>query len=141
LAGGSARRGAVALALVEGLVCTSDLAVNVQHVTFVSVRQVPTPDRLQERVGATVRVLTTGLVPLGAFAGGQLGTAIGLRGTVLVGAAGVLLAFLWVALSPVRSLRALPSETTAGAPSPEDEASETVAVPGAGAARPASQRT
>ena len=85
------------LALAEVLVRTSDMVFNV---TFVSVRQALTPDQLQGRVGATVRALTYGVVPLGAFLGGQLGAAVGLRGTVLVGAAGVL-------LSPVRTLGAL----------------------------------
>jgi hypothetical protein len=63
-------------------------------------------------VGATVRVLTDGVVPVGAFVGGQLGAAIGGgQATVLVGAAGVLLlAFLWVVLSPVRTLRTLPED-------------------------------
>ena len=46
---------------------------------FAALRQGLTPDRLRGRVHATVRVFTTGLVPLGAFAGGLLGEAIGLR--------------------------------------------------------------
>ena len=36
--------------------------------------------------------------------------AVGLRATVTIGAAGVLLAFLWLVLSPVRSLRTLPTD-------------------------------
>ncbi|MGH2351299.1 MAG: hypothetical protein ACRDJN_06755 [Chloroflexota bacterium] len=81
----------------------------VVHVAFASRRQCLTPDPLLGRVDATVRVRPSGVVPLGASLGGSLPLAIGLRGTVLVGAAGVLLAFLWVALSPVRALRSLPA--------------------------------
>lgn len=79
------------LALGEGLVRASDWGF---EVTFASLRQTLTPDPLLGRVPATIRVATSGAVPLGAFVGGYLAIAIGLRGTVLVGAAGVLLAFL-----------------------------------------------
>ena len=78
----------------------------------------PAPAGASRRVSATVRVLTSGVVPLGALAGGLLGEAIGLRATVLVGASGVLLAFLWVLLSPVRSLRSLPAEAPSETDSP-----------------------
>ena len=117
LAGGTVLLATAVLALGEVLVRSSDW---VFEVNFAALRQGLTPDRLRGRVHATVRVFTGGLVPLGAFAGGLLGEAIGLRPTVLIGAAGVLLAFLWVALSPVRSLRALPGESpdTAPVPSP-----------------------
>jgi hypothetical protein len=74
-----------------------------------------TPDRLQGRVNASVRVFTRGAVPIGAFVGGALGQAVGLPTTVLVGALGVLLAFFWVALSPARSLRTLPAADEPGA--------------------------
>ena len=48
------------------------------------------------------------MAPLGAVLGGALGEAIGLQATAAVAGLGVLLAFLWVALSPARSLRSLP---------------------------------
>ena len=41
--------------------------------------------------------------------GGFLGELIGLRPTLFVGAIGVLLSFLWVFLSPVRTLSAYPA--------------------------------
>jgi predicted MFS family arabinose efflux permease len=44
---------------------------------------------------------------LGALAGGILGETIGLRATLAVGAAGVILAALWLAVSPVRRLSQL----------------------------------
>ncbi|HET8647256.1 MAG TPA: hypothetical protein VFO85_17295 [Vicinamibacteria bacterium] len=76
------------------------------YIYFLSLCQALTPYRLQGRVNASIRVFTAGTIPLGAFAGDLLGEAIGLRMTVLIGAAGVLLAVLWVILSPVRLLRA-----------------------------------
>jgi hypothetical protein len=95
------------LALGEVLVRASDW---VFAVNFASLRQAQTPDRLQGRVNATIQVFTSGVVPVGAFAGGLLGKAIGFRATVLVGVAGVALAFLWVLLSPVRSLRSIATD-------------------------------
>ena len=117
VAAGAPRLAAVlALGLGEVLVRSSDwlFAVN-----FASLRQAVTPDRLQGRVNATVRVFTAGAAPIGAFVGGMLGEALGLPTTVLVGALGVLLAFLWVALSPARSLRSLPEPAP-----PPDQAPE-----------------
>jgi MFS family permease len=119
LAGGPVLVATAVLALGEVLVRSSDW---VFEVNFASLRQGLTPDRLRGRVHATVRVFTAGLVPVGAFAGGLLGEAIGLRPTVLIGAAGVLLAFLWVVLSPVRSLRSLPEAPVPTEPGPPDDA-------------------
>jgi hypothetical protein len=65
---------------------TSDMILNVN---VVSVRQALTPLQLQGRVGATLRVLTYGVVPVGAFLGGQLGATFGLRGTVVGGESSV----------------------------------------------------
>jgi Na+/melibiose symporter-like transporter len=104
LAGGPLLVAMAVLALGEVLVRSSDW---VFEVNFAALRQAQTPARLQGRVNATVRVLTSGVVPLGAFAGGLLGAAIGFRATVLVGVAGVMVAFLWVLLSPVRALPAV----------------------------------
>lgn len=128
LAGGTVLLATAVLALGEVLVRSSDW---VFEVNFAALRQGLTPDRLRGRVHATVRVFTAGLVPLGAFAGGLLGEAIGLRPTVLLGAAGVLLAFLWVVLSPVRSLRSLPEDTVPTEPRPPEDPTT-----GASGARP-----
>ena len=77
-------------------------------------------------MGGTVRVLTAGSVPLGAVLGGALGEAVGLRATAVIAGLGVVGAFLWLVLSPVRALRGLPEQpeepgdgTAAEAPAPE----------------------
>jgi hypothetical protein len=56
-------------------------------------------------MNATTRFLIWGTIPLGAFAGGVMGSLIGLRTTLLAAAAGQLLAALPVTLSGVRRLR------------------------------------
>jgi MFS family permease len=85
------------------------------NITQVSLRQAITPQRLLGRMNATMRFVVWGTIPLGAFAGGVLGTWIGLRPTLWVAAAGTLLSALPVTLSGVRRLRriddALPPPT------------------------------
>ncbi len=53
-----------------------------------------------------------GVIPFGSLVGGGLGTMIGLRQTLLVGAVGMSLAFVWVLFSPVRTLRRHPATLT-----------------------------
>jgi MFS family permease len=80
----------------------------VYNVSQVSLRQAITPDRLQGRMNATMRFLVWGTIPIGSVIGGYLGGTIGLHETLYVGAIGSALAFLFVLLSPVRSLRTIP---------------------------------
>lgn len=81
----------------------------VYNITQVSLRQAITPDRLLGRMNATMRFIVWGIMPLGMLIGGALGSTIGLRPTLIVGALGGLLAFLWPLRSPLRSLRAHPA--------------------------------
>jgi len=85
------------------------MAVTVYYVSAVSVRQAMIPDHLQGRVNATMRFLFGGARPIGALIGGALGGVIGLPLTLVVAEFGMLLAFLWLLLSPVRGLRVLPT--------------------------------
>lgn len=78
------------------------------NISQLSLRQAITPDRLQGRVNATMRFIMWGVTPFGALFGGLLGSAIGLRPTLLLAAVGVLLAFVWIAASPVRGLVTVP---------------------------------
>jgi predicted MFS family arabinose efflux permease len=48
-----------------------------------------------------------GIRPLGAVVGGLLGTWLGVRETLLISAAGGLLAVLWLVPSPIIHVRAL----------------------------------
>lgn len=81
----------------------------IYSINMVSLRQTITPDHLLGRVNATLRVVTLSMLPVGSLLGGGLGEAIGLSTTLAVGAVGVLLASLWLLLSPIRSLRELPA--------------------------------
>jgi MFS family permease len=74
------------------------------NVTAISLIQAITPDRLLGRANASRRFVVWGVVPLGGLAGGALGSAIGLRETMVVGALGGLLTIVPLVLSPVRSV-------------------------------------
>ena len=86
----------------------SFIGVVVYNVNQVSLRQAIVPLRLQGRMNATMRFLVWGTIPLGGLAGGLLGTFLGLRTAIGVAVLGGSLAFLWVLLSPVRSLKEIP---------------------------------
>lgn len=81
----------------------------VYNIAQVSFRQAICPDRLLGRMNASVRFLVWGTIPLGALVGGVLGTLIGIRPTMWVGAVGMTLAALPLLFSPLRGLRDLPT--------------------------------
>lgn len=108
-----------------GLVCyalgagTVSLSITVHNVTGVSLRQQLCPDSLLGRMNATSRFLAWATLPLGGLLGGALGTAFGLRTTMWLAAAGVLLSSLWLVLSPTcraRDYPATPSRRPDGRP-------------------------
>jgi MFS family permease len=80
----------------------------VYNITQVSYRQAICPPRLQGRMNSVMRFLVWGTIPIGTLLGGTLGSVIGLRETLVVGAVGSGSSFLWILLSPQRHLREMP---------------------------------
>lgn len=79
------------------------------NVTVMAVRQAVTPDGMQGRVAATITFVGMGLTPLGSLLGGRLAQEWGLRTSLLVTAAGMMLSPALMALSPLARLgRELP---------------------------------
>ncbi|HVM17529.1 MAG TPA: MFS transporter [Gaiellaceae bacterium] len=78
------------------------------NITQLSFRQAITPTRMQGRMNSVIRFLVWGTMPLGSLLGGALGTWIGLRPAIWVGAIGALFTFLPILLSPVRSIQEMP---------------------------------
>jgi len=109
-----ATRGAGALWIVAGLT-TVGFGGIVYNIGQVSYRQAITPDRLLGRMNATMRFMVWGTLPVGALIGGALGSAIGLRPTLWVAAALGLVSPFFVFASPLRRVRALPTEIEAAA--------------------------
>jgi MFS family permease len=79
----------------------------IYNITQVSLRQAITPRRMQGRMNATMRFLVWGTIPLGAFTGGLIGSALGLRTALWIAAAGQVLSVLPPLLSPVLGLRSM----------------------------------
>jgi MFS family permease len=92
----------------------------VYNINQVSLRQAITPMRLQGRMNASMRFMVWGTLPIGSLIGGALGTKIGLRPTLAVAGVGGVLAFLWIALSPLPAVHRMPE---AAAPADEDSGS------------------
>ena len=80
----------------------------VYNINQVSFRQRLCPDRLLGRMNATMRFVVWGVLPIGALVGGVLGTVIGLRATLWIGAVGEAVAGVWLLASPMRSMRDFP---------------------------------
>lgn len=66
------------------------------------------PDRLRSRVSGAYSFVNYGVRPLGSLVGGALGSTIGLRPTLWIGAVGALAGVLWLLPSPIPRLRDLP---------------------------------
>jgi MFS family permease len=108
--------GAVLLGLASGSypmrlawVCLAYLTFSFGYPAFnvavISLRQALAPDHLLGRTNATMRFLAWGTMPIGAFAGGVLGSWMGLRTTMVVAGLGLLLPPLILAVSPLRGIR------------------------------------
>ena len=80
----------------------------VYNITQVSYRQAICPPRLQGRMNSVMRFIVWGTIPIGTLLGGALGSTIGLRETLVVGAVGSGSSVLWILFSPQRHLREMP---------------------------------
>ena len=96
-----------ALMLMVGGFVTS-IGVVVYNINQVSLRQAIVPKSIQGRMNASMRWIVWGTIPAGAITGGVLAEVFGLREAIVVGVIGGIFSFLWVFLSPVRSLKHVP---------------------------------
>ncbi|HEV2369542.1 MAG TPA: MFS transporter, partial [Acidimicrobiales bacterium] len=79
------------------------------NVNQVSFRQRLCPPALLGRMNATMRFVVWGVMPIGAVVGGSIASAIGLRPTLWLAAAGQTLAIGWLLASPLRRTRDYPT--------------------------------
>jgi MFS family permease len=86
----------------------SGLGVMMLDISAGAISAAVVPHRLRSRVSGAYMVVNYGVRPLGALVGGALGTWIGVRETLWVGAAGAILGVLWLLPSPIPGLRELP---------------------------------
>jgi MFS family permease len=100
----------VVLALLFLAEFGSGIGVMMLDISAGSIFAAVIPDRLRARVSGAYMLVNYGVRPLGALAGGGLGTWIGLRETLWLATAGGVLGILWLLPSPVLRLRELPEE-------------------------------
>lgn len=81
------------------------VGIGISNAHAVTIRQVAAPERLRGRVNAAYRLISWGAVPVGALLGGYLATTAGPWWTIVIGATGLAAATLWVAISPIITLR------------------------------------
>ncbi len=94
--------GVVAVALLFFSQLVGDVAISLYLMSEVSLRQSVIPASMLGRINASIQVLTRGLGASGALVGGALGQQVGIRPTLLIAGAGMLLAAIWLLCSPVR---------------------------------------
>ena len=113
LAGGSPAVAFTVLLLAQAV---AGFGVMVFDINLNSVQAAVTADAVRSRVSGVFGTINYGARPLGAVLGGLLGSAIGVRPTLLVAAAGGMLAALWLVWSPIAPLRTLPEPELAVTP-------------------------
>ena len=94
---------ALAFLIVQQLF--GDWAFTTFDVHEIALRQSVAPPRVLGRVNAAMQLLTRGIYPLGALAGGALAQNNGIRFTLAVAVAGVAFSNFWLIGSPLRKLR------------------------------------
>jgi MFS family permease len=123
---------ATAVVQLAAAVLIGEFGVTIYDISQISLRQAATPPALLGRMNATVRFVNWGPIPIGAFLGGILGEALGLRTALWIAAAGSLLPAVPILLSRVRSLRELPTQPIEADP-PQPAGSLPVALAGGAA--------
>jgi MFS family permease len=87
----------------------SAFGVMVMDINLNSVQAAVMADRMRSRVAGVFGTVNYGARPVGAVVGGVLGSAIGLRPTLLVAAVGGMLGCLWLLPSPIPGIRDMES--------------------------------
>lgn len=107
VAGGSQ---AVALGCLFFAELGSGLGVMLLDISAGSIFAAVIPHRLRSRVSGAYTFVNYGVRVVGSLVGGLLGSVLGLRPALWIGAAGALLGVLWLLPSPVPRLKDLPAQ-------------------------------
>jgi MFS family permease len=113
-------QGPVALAALMVFIpqLVGDGLQTIDGVARISLEQQLVDDRLRGRVNATMEVLSHGIGPFGALLAAAVAQTIGVRGTIAIGWAGMVVAVVIVLASPIRQVYA--SSVLVDVHAPED---------------------
>jgi predicted MFS family arabinose efflux permease len=100
--------GVASLAVLSVSFATSTFCTSAKNVQSVSLRQLVTPRWALGRMSATAWFFVLGSLPLGAYAGGRLGDLLGTGSALTFTVLALPVAWLVLAVSPVRTLRSAP---------------------------------
>jgi MFS family permease len=103
-------------------------AIVLYNIAQLSYRQSICPPELLGRMNAAIRWIVWGTLPLGGLIAGALGSAIGVRPTIWIGAVGAWAAGFWLLFSPLRSMRDFPVTAEPGDEDGRGRASDQLAV-------------
>ena len=82
--------------------------IQIHGINLMSLRQSVTPDNLQGRMNGSFRFVNVFMMMVGGLAAGLLGELVGLRAAIAIGAVGMLLPFVRLFFSPVRTFNQQP---------------------------------
>ncbi|HSX21766.1 MAG TPA: MFS transporter [Gaiellaceae bacterium] len=105
-------RGGYAIPFIIGAQLVYGFCAIAMNVSGISLYQAITPDRMLGRATASRRFAVWGVMPFGGLLGGALGSSIGLRDALWVGAIGSAFAFLALLPSPIWRVRVLADAET-----------------------------
>lgn len=84
--------------------------VIVYNVNQRSYRSAVTPDALQGRMNASIRMIVMGVCPLGALLGGVVGNVLSATTALIIGSLGILSSGVYIAFTRIRSVKEIPTE-------------------------------
>jgi MFS family permease len=87
-----------------------DVFGTVSMINQTTLQQSLVPDAWLGRVNSSLQFMTRGMLALGAALGGVIAELFSVRAAMVLGVVVILLASVWIARSPIRKLRDLPSE-------------------------------
>ena len=98
-----------AVPFLLGPLLVDAFAIVLFNVSGISDARTVVPERLLRRTTASRRFVVWGTVPIDSVAGGAVASVIGLRETNFVGAIDSTVCFLFLPISPFRSMRPAPA--------------------------------
>lgn len=99
---------AVAVLIIAGMLDSA--LIIVCNVNLRSYRSSITPDSMQGRMAASIRMAVIGVGPIGALAGGYLGAWLGTTPALVIISLGIISAAAPIAFSHIRHVQAIPAE-------------------------------